>query len=324
MNSHTKDIVDVFVIGGGINGVGVTRDAAGQGFSVCLCETNDLAFGTSSTVSKLIHGGLRYLKHCEVGLVRKALQERKILLKMAPHIVSPMRFILPHSKALRPWWLLRMGLFVYNHLGRRRILPGTRSVNFAQDPAGFALKSEFLRGFEYSNCWMDNARLVILNAIDAAQKGADLRVRTKVQKVERETGLWRLGEAGRTEVAEQVHAQFPFLDIQTTRRLVRLYGTNAHSVLSEAESVSDLGQHFGCELYQAEVEYLIDNKWAYTAEDILYRRTKLGIVMSEDGVSELQAYLENRALEEINIPRSPQYIYPPLIPSFKRPDLCLS
>ena len=134
----------------------------------------------------------------------------------------------------------------------------------------------------------------------------------------------RLGEAGRTEVAEQVHAQFPFLDIQTTRRLVRLYGTNAHSVLSEAESVSDLGQHFGCELYQAEVEYLIDNKWAYTAEDILYRRTKLGIVMSEDGVSELQAYLENRALEEINIPRSPQYIYPPLIPSFKRPDLCLS
>ena len=163
---------DVFVIGGGINGVGVARDAVGRGYSVCLCEANDLASGTSSNSSKLIHGGLRYLEHYDFGLVRKALKEREVLLKMAPHVISPLRIILPHSKDLRPWWLLRMGLFLYDHLGRREILPGTRSVDFSKDETGKPLKSEFLKGFEYSDCWVDDARLVVLNAMDASPRGA--------------------------------------------------------------------------------------------------------------------------------------------------------
>jgi len=186
------DLYDIVVIGGGINGVGVARDAAGRGFSVCLCEQSDLASGTSSASSKLIHGGLRYLEHYEFALVRDALREREVLLQMAPHIVSPMRFVLPHSKSLRPRWLIRLGLFLYDLIGRRKILPGTRSVDFRSDPAGAALKPEFTQGFEYSDCWVDDARLVVLNARDAAIRGAEICVRTKVETMTRQNDCWAL------------------------------------------------------------------------------------------------------------------------------------
>ena len=497
MSTKTSQPFDVFVIGGGINGAGIARDAVGRGFSVCLCEANDLASGTSSASSKLIHGGLRYLEHYEFGLVRKALKEREVLLAMAPHIISPMRFILPHSKNLRPWWLLRMGLLLYDHLGHRKILPGTRSVDFANDASGKPLKTSYEIGFEYSDCWVDDARLVVLNAIDAKNKGAHIKVRTKVEKLRRQNGIWvvttknsitgkveeisakivvnaagpwvdqvlnsalnrnsarnvrlvrgshivvpklfdheksyifqnadgriifaipyeenftligttdvdhgddlesvditneeaeylcrctgkyfekaiskddiiwaysgvrplyndgataaqeatrdyvieteaeeqsllinifggkittyrRLsetilehvegflgkrgdvwteksilpgGDIGPSNIAvfaSKLHSEFPFLKIHTASRLARLYGTNARKILDGATSIEDLGRGFGCDLYQAEVEYLVENELANKAEDILFRRTKIGITMPEMGAKNLDKYL---------------------------------
>lgn len=171
--------VDLLVIGGGINGAGIARDAAGRGLSVLLCEQNDLASATSSASTKLIHGGLRYLEHYEFRLVREALQEREILLVSAPHIIWPLRFVLPHHRGLRPAWLLRLGLFLYDHIGGRRSLPGTRTIDLARDPIGQALRPQFRRAFAYSDCWVDDARLVILNAMAARDRGANILTRTK-------------------------------------------------------------------------------------------------------------------------------------------------
>ena len=508
MNADSKNVYDVFVIGGGINGAGIARDAAGRGYSVCLCESNDLASGTSSASSKLIHGGLRYLEHYDFGLVRKALKEREVLLKIAPHIISPMRFVLPHSKDLRPWWLLRIGLFLYDHLGYREILPGTRSLNLSQDPAGEPLRQGFHKGFEYSDCWVDDARLVVLNAMDAAKKGAQIKVRTKVEKIKRQNGIWiittrnsltgciekvsakvvvnaagpwvddvlgvafergpvqnvrqvrgshivvpklfdhekayifqnsdnriifaipyeeeftligttdvdhgndlgrieinqeevdylckcaseyfenaistddvvwsfsgvrplyddgassaqeatrdyvieveeeeqsllinifggkittyrRLAETilehiegflgkrgggwtgqsalpgGETgiedngEIAKQLDTRFPFLNTQNTARLARLYGTCAFKMLKDVTLAEDLGQHFGNGLYQTEVEYLIENEWARTAEDILFRRTKIGITMPDPDAESLDQYMRERLQNGADIP----------------------
>lgn len=161
------EIYDVAVIGGGINGVGIAADAAGRGLSVFLCEKDDLASHTSSASSKLIHGGLRYLEHYEFRLVREALAEREVLLAKAPHIVKQMRFVLPHRPHLRPAWMIRAGLFLYDHLGKREQLAGSRSLKFGADSA---LKSEITKGFEYSDCWVDDARLVVLNAMAAREK----------------------------------------------------------------------------------------------------------------------------------------------------------
>ncbi|MEX0807730.1 MAG: glycerol-3-phosphate dehydrogenase [Dongiaceae bacterium] len=183
---------DLFVIGGGINGCGIARDAAGRGYSVCLAEMTDLASGTSSASTKLVHGGLRYLEYREFRLVREALIEREVLWANAPHIIRPMRFVLPHHRGLRPAWLLRLGLFLYDHLGGRRRLPPTRALDLAKDPAGRPLKPGFRRAFEYSDCWVDDARLVVLNARDAADRGATIRTRTKVVSARREGGRWRI------------------------------------------------------------------------------------------------------------------------------------
>src|SRR5919198_4047306 len=183
---------DIAVIGGGINGTGIARDAAGRGLSVVLVEQGDLASGTSSVSTKLIHGGLRYLEKYEFRLVRDALREREILLQAAPHLIRPMRFVLPHHAGLRPWWILRLGLFLYDHLGGRRILPGTRVVNLRRDSAGEPLKPEFVSAFEYSDCWADGARLVVDNAIDAAERGADILVRTRCATADRDGASWRL------------------------------------------------------------------------------------------------------------------------------------
>ncbi len=181
---------DMVVIGAGINGAGIARDAVGRGLSVLLCEKDDIAQHTSSASTKLIHGGLRYLEHYDFLLVRHALQEREVLLRAAPHVIWPLRFILPHHKALRPRWLIRLGLFLYDHIGGRRLLPGSHSVNLKEHVSGQSLKPEFTSGFEYSDCWVQDARLVTLNVMDAASRGCDVRVRTEVTDLTRKDGSW--------------------------------------------------------------------------------------------------------------------------------------
>ncbi|MEQ9328280.1 MAG: glycerol-3-phosphate dehydrogenase [Rhodospirillales bacterium] len=500
MPDKTTDY-DIFIIGGGINGCGIARDAAGRGFTVAVAEMNDLASGTSSWSTKLVHGGLRYLEHYEFRLVREALKEREVLWKMAPHIIWPLRFVLPHHKALRPAWLLRLGLFIYDHLGGRKLLPATRTLDMRSDETAKPLKPLFTKAFEYSDCWVDDARLVALNARDAADRGVRIETRTEVVSARRDGGIWRVttrnrntgaeaettarlvinaagpwvdrvltGAAGwnearnvrlvqgshivvrklydhdrcyifqnadgriffaipyqgdftlvgttdhdfegdpgtaqitssekdylckaasdyftrpvtqddivwsysgvrplfddgaskaqeatrdyvlRTEgtpddgmlinifggkittyrrlaesVLEKVEASlgarkpawtaganlpggdFPhdgyvakvadlmrdylFLPEQVARRLVRQYGTLAWQLLGKAATIEDLGQEFGSGLYAAEVDYLKSREWAQTAEDVLWRRTKLGLVMPEDGVAALESYLRPR------------------------------
>ena len=185
MTSDT-DMIDLFVIGGGINGAGVARDAAGRGLKVVLCEKDDLAQGTSSRSGKLVHGGLRYLEYYEFRLVREALIEREVLLNAAPHIIWPMRFVLPHSPQDRPAWLVRLGLFLYDNLGGRKKLPGTRTLDLRRDPEGAPLLNQYHKGFEYSDCWVDDARLVILNAVGAAEKGATVLTRSPCISARRE------------------------------------------------------------------------------------------------------------------------------------------
>ena len=491
---------DVAIIGGGINGCGIARDAAGRGWSVFLCEKNDLASSTSSASSKLIHGGLRYLEHFRFRLVREALIEREILWRIAPHIVWPLRFVLPHRKDLRPAWLLRIGLFLYDHLGGRRLLPPTRTVRLADDPVGEPLKPQYSIGFEYSDCWADDARLVVLNARDAADLGAVIAPRTRCVNGKREGGLWTLTlldeltgrlskirartlvnaagpwvnevlrsaleipppaairlvkgshvvvgrlfehdkcyifqnsdrrvlfvmpferdytligttdldytgdlDAVRPSVAEieylcaaassyfrvpispievlwsysgvrplyddgaseaqeatrdyvlkldeseespallsifggkittyrrlaeaalvilsrylppgrrppgwtalhplpggdfstdgfaalvvKTAGRYPFLPPETVRRLVRAYGTRAEALLGGAKKQPDLGQTFGADLTEAEVLYLARNEWAMTAADVVWRRSKLGLRMSEAEVEGVDAYL---------------------------------
>ncbi len=216
--------VDLFVIGGGINGAGIARDAAGRGLSVVLCEKDDLAEGTSSRSGKLVHGGLRYLEYYEFRLVREALIEREVLMNNAPHIIWPMRFVLPHSPEDRPAWLVRLGLFLYDHLGGRGKLPGTRSLDLNRDPEGAPLLDRYTRGFEFSDCWVDDARLVVLNAIDAADRGAIVLTRSPCTSARRENGVWRVttmtaatGETRHFEAKALVNAAGPWVTDVVTR-----------------------------------------------------------------------------------------------------------
>ncbi len=182
---------DLAIIGGGINGCGIARDAAGRGLAVYLCDMDDLASGTSSRSTGLIHGGLRYLEYYDFRLVREALREREVLLRIAPHIVRPLRIVLPYCGGLRPAWLLRLGLFIYDHMGSRKRLPPARRLDLARDPAGAPLKpGRFRIGFAFSDCRGDDARLVVLNARDAADHGAVICTRTKVATARRRDGLW--------------------------------------------------------------------------------------------------------------------------------------
>jgi glycerol-3-phosphate dehydrogenase len=492
-------MIDVFVIGGGINGASVARDAVGRGYSVALAEMNDLASGTSSAATKLIHGGLRYLEHYEFRLVHEALAEREVLWASAPHIIWPLRFVLPHHKGLRPAMVLRAGLAMYDYMGGRRLLPPTKTLDLTHDEAGKPLKPGFKLAFEYSDCWVNDARFVVLNARDAADRGATIHVRTKVTSARREDGGWTIaleGEGGRQTVRARmlVNAGGPWVDevingvmgrngqrnvrlvqgshivvkklfehdrcyffqnsdgriffaipyeedftlIGTTdrdyqgdprdvriteeetaylltgaseyfakpvtredivwtysgvrplfddgasaaqeatrdyvlkvdgeaatgavvnvfggklttsrrlaesvmekiegvlgkkgeawtktgtlpggdfgvksfdaevrrlgldypgfeghflRRLMRLYGTRARAILGDARSVADLGQHFGADLYAAEVIYLVEMEWARTAEDVLWRRTKQGLRVSAEDVPRLEAFIGAR------------------------------
>jgi len=188
----TSRIFDIAIIGGGVNGTGIARDAAGRGLSVYLAEKSDLASATSSASTKLIHGGLRYLEQYDFKLVRDALKEREVLLAMAPHIISPLRFVLPHNKGLRPAWMIRIGLFLYDHLGGREYLPGSYAVDLKADDAGHSLNDTFIKGFEYSDCRVDDSRLVVLSAQDAKEKGADIRTRTEVISATKLTDYWEI------------------------------------------------------------------------------------------------------------------------------------
>lgn len=492
-----QTIFDVFVIGGGINGCGIARDAAGRGYSVALAEMSDFASGTSSGSTKLIHGGLRYLEHYEFRLVREALMEREVLWAMAPHVIWPMRFVLPfHKGGPRPAWLIRLGLFLYDHIGGRKLLPATKTLDMTRDPAGAPLKRLFTKAFEYSDGWVDDARLVVLNARDAADRGARIMARTRVVSARREGGRWaieiestetgaretmrarmlvnaagpwvdrvlseavgnndvrnvrlvqgshivvkkkfddprayffqnpdgrimfaipyqdeftligttdrdftgnpadvrisdaeidylcraaseyfsdpvgredivwtysavrplfddgaskaqeatrdyvlrvengdapllnvfggklttyrRLAESALEKIGETIgekgrkwtagshlpggdfpaagyddevaklRTRYPFLTASHARRLVRLYGTRAAQLLGNAASEADLGKHFGADLYAAEVDWLIGREWALRAEDVLWRRTKLGLKFSRAQTAELEEYM---------------------------------
>lgn len=492
-----QTIFDVFVIGGGINGCGIARDAAGRGYSVALAEMSDFASGTSSGSTKLIHGGLRYLEHYEFRLVREALMEREVLWAMAPHVIWPMRFVLPfHKGGPRPAWLIRLGLFLYDHIGGRKLLPATKTLDMTRDPAGAPLKGLFTKAFEYSDGWVDDARLVVLNARDAADRGARIMARTRVVSARREGGRWaieiestetgaretmrarmlvnaagpwvdrvlseavgnndvrnvrlvqgshivvkkkfddprayffqnpdgrimfaipyqdeftligttdrdftgnpadvrisdaeidylcraaseyfsdpvgredivwtysavrplfddgaskaqeatrdyvlrvengdapllnvfggklttyrRLAESALEKIGETIgekgrkwtagshlpggdfpaagyddevaklRMRYPFLAASHARRLVRLYGTRAAQLLGNAASEADLGKHFGADLYAAEVDWLIGQEWALRAEDVLWRRTKLGLKFSRAQTAELEEYM---------------------------------
>ncbi|TPE47091.1 glycerol-3-phosphate dehydrogenase [Maribrevibacterium harenarium] len=489
--------VDLFVVGGGINGAGIAADAAGRGLSVALCEMNDLASATSSASSKLIHGGLRYLEHYEFRLVREALSEREVLLKTAPHLVTPMRFQMPHRPHLRPAWLIRLGLFLYDHLGKRELLPGSRGVKY---DASSPLKGEITQGFEYSDCWVDDARLVVANVQSAQEHGAIILPRTRCESAKRVNGKWeitvvdtitqasrqftasglvnaagpwvssfienkvqrkapygirmikgshivvpRLYEHSNSfimqnadkrivfaipyrdkytligttdqeykgnpsdvaisdaeaqyiiDVANQhfkkqlttddiiwtysgvrplledessdasavtrdytlhveddhgkapllsifggkittyrqlalsamrdlkkyypgmgnewTHAKplpggdmsndynafiaklqqsFPFLNKELARRFTGSYGTLTYVMLGNASSLDDLGTCFGSDLYQKEVDYLIEHEWAYTAQDILWRRTKLGLELNPEQTAKLDSYVKQQ------------------------------
>jgi len=223
---------DIAIIGGGVNGCGIARDAAGRGLSVILLEKDDLASGTSAASTKLIHGGLRYLEHYAFGLVRESLREREVLWAMAPHIIWPLRFVLPHHEGLRPAFLIRLGLFLYDHLGGRKLLPGTRTLDLRNDAAGAPLKPAFKRGFEYSDCWVQDARLVVLNAMDAAARGADIRVRSEMRTARRAGDHWEIGIADRLGGGEEtvqarslVNAAGPWVGQVLSNRL----GRNARS-----------------------------------------------------------------------------------------------
>ena len=223
-------VFDLAIIGGGINGCGIARDAVGRGNSVFLCEMNDLASGTSSWSTKLVHGGLRYLEYYEFRLVREALIEREILWQIAPHIIRPLRFVLPHHAGLRPAWLLRLGLFLYDHIGGRHLLPPTRSVDLAHDEVGKPLiANRYKRGFEYSDCFVDDARLVVLTARDAADRGAEIHTRTRAVEIRQVDGVWRV-TVENTNSGERTTIQ--------ARGLVNAGGPWVEQVLSSGSGVN--------------------------------------------------------------------------------------
>lgn len=228
--SQQNKIFDLLVVGGGVNGTGIARDACGRGLSVLLCEQDDLASGTSSKATKLFHGGLRYLEQYDFLLVRKALIEREVLLRNMPHISRPLRFVLPHMRGMRPAWLLRLGLFIYDHLGGRKLLPATKVLDLRTDAAGAPLKSRFRKAFEYSDGWVDDARLVVLNARDAADRGAMILTRTQLVKAVRKDGIW-LAELRDLRTNKTIHIR--------AKALVNAGGPWVNTVIEQALGQTD-------------------------------------------------------------------------------------
>ncbi len=248
---------DLIVIGGGINGVGIARDAIGRGLSVLLCEKDDLAQGTSSRSGKLVHGGLRYLEYYEFRLVREALIEREVLLRAAPHIIWPMRFVLPHSPEQRPAWMIRLGLFLYDHLGGRKMLPPTRSLDLARAPEGEPIRKQFRKAFEYSDCWVDDARLVALNALDVRKRGGTVRLRTPLVGARRENGAWQVdlrdtatGQPLRASGKALVNAAGPWVE-----DVLRSTGSNTENRVRLVKGSHIITRKF----WQGEQAYLLQN-----------------------------------------------------------------
>ena len=252
-------IFDLAIIGGGVNGCGIARDAAGRGNSVFLCEMNDLASGTSSWSTKLVHGGLRYLEYYEFRLVREALIEREILWQIAPHIIRPLRFVLPHHDGLRPAWLLRLGLFIYDHIGGRHLLPPTRSVDLSRDEVGKPLvPHRYSKGFEYSDCFVDDARLVVLTARDAADRGAEIHTRSRAVEIREIDGIWQVtvensfsGERSTIRARVLVNAGGPWVE----QVLASGSGVNARAKVRLVQ-----GSHIVVgKLYQHDRAYMFQN-----------------------------------------------------------------
>ncbi|MEJ6595472.1 glycerol-3-phosphate dehydrogenase [Parasphingorhabdus sp.] len=253
----TATMYDLAIIGGGINGVGIARDAAGRGLKVLLVERDDLASHTSSASTKLVHGGLRYLEHYEFNLVRKALKEREVLLRAAPHIIWPMRFVLPVDEGMRPAWLLRLGLFLYDHLGGREILPTTKSVNLLKDHRGDPLQKRLKKGFAYSDCWVEDARLVSLTARDAGDRGADIRTRAECVGLDRAADHWDLkieqnGEKRTEQAKVLVNAAGPWVD-----PVAALYDRSNHAAKLRLVK----GSHIVVKRkYEGDQSYIFQNK----------------------------------------------------------------
>ncbi|MGE0358983.1 MAG: glycerol-3-phosphate dehydrogenase [Burkholderiales bacterium] len=246
-------VFDLLVVGGGVNGAGIARDACGRGLSVLLAERADLASGTSSWSSKLIHGGLRYLEHYEFRLVAESLAEREVLLRIAGHLVHPLRFVMPHVPELRPRCMIRVGLFLYDHLGRRTTLPASRAERLDRGPFGNGLKADLRHGFSYSDCRVDDARLVVANALDARARGAEVLTRTACLSAAREQGLWRVRLAGEREVRARaiVNAAGPWVKGVLNERLAQPSAENVQLVK---------GSHIVLpRLYEGEHAFILQN-----------------------------------------------------------------
>ncbi|MGB8856910.1 MAG: glycerol-3-phosphate dehydrogenase [Burkholderiales bacterium] len=248
---------DVLIVGGGINGAGIARDLAMRGLSVILCERDDLASHTSSSSTKLIHGGLRYLEHYQFSLVRKALQEREVLLRSAPHIMWSLRFIMPHDPSMRPVWMIRAGLFFYDHLAKRRFLPGSKVISLRCHEAGAALKPQFRKGFVYSDGWVDDARLVVLNALDARQNGASILTRTKFISANYGNNVWQaslqpaVGGSLQVSARTIVNAAGPWAEQILQHNLPRVAAPNLRLVKGSHIVVPKLFYHDYAYIFQS-------------------------------------------------------------------------
>ena len=304
--------IDVLVVGGGINGAGIARDAAGRGLSVVLAEKGDLASATSSASTKLVHGGLRYLEHYEFRLVREALKEREVLLRAAPHIIWPLRFVLPHHQGLRPAWLLRLGLFLYDHLGGRDLLPGTRVIDLDRSPVGAPLKPDYHLGFEYSDCWVEDTRLVVLNALDAHERGATILTRTALVDARTEAGGWvaRLrGPDGERTVRARavVNAAGPWVADVLGGRLGVNSGSAVRLVKGSHVVVPKLYEHDRCYIFQnsdGRIIFTIPYEGAFTligTTDEDYKGDPGAAAISEDEI----AYLCRLTSEYFQAPVTP-------------------
>lgn len=292
--------LDIVVIGGGVNGTGIARDAAGRGLSVLLCEKSDLGSGTSSASTKLIHGGLRYLEQYEFRLVRESLMEREVLLRAAPHIIWPMRFVLPHNKSLRPAWMIRLGLFLYDHLGGRKLLPGSEGIKLAEHPSGGPLKDDMTKGFVYSDCWVQDARLVVLNAIDARERGAEVLTRTECVSARRVNDLWEIelkdllsGQVRKVSARALVNAAGPWVASVLEQRVGSNRAAGLRMVKGSHIVVPAMFDHDYSYIFQnpdGRIVFAIPYEGKFTlvgTTDVEYEGDPAKVAISEDEISYL-------------------------------------